>query len=154
MAHETAAACAPYMSVDLTPSASMTTLAGDSATYRRLSHMLLELGVPASIQGYKFIREAVLIIMQDPDKITGIVKLLYPQIARKFNSSGSRVERAIRHAIEVSWYRRRFEHINSVFGVDVFDKNDKPTNSEFIALLADKMLLDKYADEERLRRNR
>ena len=80
--------------------------------------------------------------MENPDIINSITKKLYPSIAERFDTSASKVERAIRHAIEVAWNRGKIENINSIFGLTIYAKNEKPTNGEFIALVADKMLLD------------
>jgi len=88
------------------------------------------------------LREAIKLSMENPEIINSITKKLYPSIAEKFDTSASKVERAIRHAIEVAWNRGKIENINSVFGLTVYSNNEKPTNGEFIALVADKMLLD------------
>ena len=87
-------------------------------------------------------REAIKLAMENPDIINSITKKLYPSIAERFDTSASKVERAIRHAIEVAWNRGKIENINTVFGLPVYDSNDKPTNGEFIALVADKMLVE------------
>lgn len=83
--------------------------------------------------------------VETPDVVNKITKELYPNIANKFETTASKVERAIRHAIEVAWNRGRIENINSLFGIKVYGSHEKPTNGEFIALLADKMLLDGYS---------
>ena len=100
------------------------------------------MGIPAHIKGYQFLIEAIKLAMENPDIINSIPKKLYPTIAEKFDTSASKVERAIRHAIEVAWNRGKIENINSIFGLTVYTSNEKPTNGEFIALVADKMLLD------------
>ena len=111
----------------------------------KLSNLFLTLGIPAHIKGYQFLREAVCLVVQHPEMIGGITKELYPTVARCFGSSSSKVERAIRHAIEVAWNRGRIETLNAAFGCSVVFQNAKPTNGEFIALIADKMRLDKNA---------
>ena len=102
----------------------------------------MTVGIPAHIKGYKFLREAIKMSISDPNIINSITKRLYPEIAEKYETTASKVERAIRHAIEVAWNRGKIENINSLFGVSVYSANEKPTNGEFIALVADKMLLE------------
>ncbi|MBR3750331.1 MAG: sporulation transcription factor Spo0A [Clostridia bacterium] len=111
----------------------------------KLSTMFITIGIPAHIKGYSYLREAVKMVMEDPNVINSITKELYPGIARTFQTSASKVERAIRHAIEVAWTRGKIENINEIFGYNVYSRNDKPTNGEFIALLADKLNLEKAA---------
>ena len=108
----------------------------------KITNIFITVGIPAHIKGYQFLREAIKLSMENPDIINSITKKLYPSIAEKFETSASKVERAIRHAIEVAWNRGKIENINSVFGLTVYSNNEKPTNGEFIALVADKMLLD------------
>lgn len=108
----------------------------------KISHIFITVGIPAHIKGYKFLREAIKMSIEDPNIINSITKRLYPTIAEKFETSASKVERAIRHAIEVAWNRGKIENINSIFGVTVYSSNEKPTNGEFIALVADKMLME------------
>ena len=108
----------------------------------KITNIFITVGIPAHIKGYQFLREAIKLSMENPDIINSITKKLYPSIAEKFDTSASKVERAIRHAIEVAWNRGKIENINSVFGLTVYSNNEKPTNGEFIALVADKMLLD------------
>ena len=108
----------------------------------RLSNIFLSLGIPAHIKGYQFLREAVKLVLDNPDSINRITKELYPAIARRFGTSASKVERAIRHAIEVGWSRGRVESLNRAFGCRVATPEDKPTNGEFIALIADKLALE------------
>lgn len=107
----------------------------------QLSNLFLSLGIPAHIKGYQFLREAVKLVLENPDSINRITKELYPAIARRFGTSASKVERAIRHAIEVGWSRGRVESLNRAFGCRVATPEDKPTNGEFIALIADKLAL-------------
>lgn len=108
----------------------------------RISNIFITVGIPAHIKGYQFLREAIKMTVDTPDIINSITKRLYPNIAERFSTSPSKVERAIRHAIEVAWNRGKIENINSVFGLQVYSANDKPTNGEFIALVADKMLIE------------
>ena len=108
----------------------------------RISNIFVTVCIPAHIKGYQFLREGIKLAVDDPPIINAITKSLYPSIARKFGTTSSKVERAIRHAIEVAWNRGKIENINSVFGVKVYNSSEKPTNGEFIALLADKMLLE------------
>lgn len=108
----------------------------------KITNIFITVGIPAHIKGYQFLREAIKLSMENPDIINSITKKLYPSIAEKFDTSASKVERAIRHAIEVAWNRGKIENINNVFGLTVYSNNEKPTNGEFIALVADKMLLD------------
>ncbi len=108
----------------------------------KITNIFITVGIPAHIKGYQFLREAIKLAMDDPDIINSITKKLYPSIAERFDTSASKVERAIRHAIEVAWNRGKIENINNIFGLTVYSNNEKPTNGEFIALVADKMLLD------------
>ncbi len=101
-----------------------------------------EIGVPAHIKGYQYLRSAIVIAVNDMDILNSITKQLYPTIAEAYNTTSSRVERAIRHAIEVAWGRGRMDTINELFGYTVSAGKGKPTNSEFIALIADKIRLD------------
>ena len=109
---------------------------------KRISEIFIIVGIPAHIKGYQFLREAIKITVEQPSIINCITKQLYPCIAKKFQTSPSKVERAIRHAIEVGWSRGKIENINDIFGVKVYGQHDRPTNGEFIALVADKLLLD------------
>ncbi len=108
----------------------------------KITNIFITVGIPAHIKGYQFLREAIKLAIDNPDIINSITKKLYPEVAEKFDTSPSKVERAIRHAIEVAWNRGKIENINSLFGVRVYNHNEKPTNGEFIALVADKMLLE------------
>ena len=114
----------------------------NKALEERISNIFITVGIPAHIKGYQFLREAIKMAINSPEIINSITKELYPSIASKFETSASKVERAIRHAIEVAWNRGKIENINSVFGIKVYTNNEKPTNGEFIALVADKMLLE------------
>lgn len=107
-----------------------------------ITKTLHELGVPSHIKGYQYIREGIAIIYNKPSVIGGITKELYPEIAKKYNSTTSRVERAIRHAIEISWNRANWDFMEDVFGYSVDIDKAKPTNSEFIVTIADKLRLE------------
>ncbi len=108
-----------------------------------ISKLLHDLGVPSHIKGYQYIRESIYLMYENPDLVGGITKELYPEIAVKFDTTSSRVERAIRHAIEVSWNRGDYDLMEEIFGHSVDYDRAKPTNSEFIATLADKLRIDK-----------
>lgn len=108
---------------------------------RDVTDMIHEIGVPAHIKGYQYLREAIMMSVEDPDMLGSITKVLYPTIARKNQTTASRVERAIRHAIEVAWNRGRMETLDALFGYTINTGKGKPTNSEFIALIADKIRL-------------
>lgn len=111
----------------------------------RLANLFLGMGIPAHIKGYQYLREAIKLVIDQPHMIGGITKELYPAIARRFNTSSSKVERAIRHAIEVAWSRGRVDTLNKAFGCRIALPEEKPTNGEFIALLADKLSLEHSA---------
>lgn len=106
-----------------------------------VTSMIHEIGVPAHIKGYQYLREAIIIAVNDMEVINAITKVLYPQVAKTFATTPSRVERAIRHAIEVAWDRGDLETLQRFFGYTVSNTKGKPTNSEFIALIADKLQL-------------
>ena len=108
----------------------------------RTTNMIHDVGVPAHIKGYQYIREAILLAVENEDIINAITKNLYPTLARKFNTTPSRVERAIRHAIEVAWNRGQIEMHDKIFGYTVNSNKGKPTNSEFIAMIADRLRLE------------
>ena len=108
----------------------------------KITNIFITVGIPAHIKGYQFLREAIKMAIDSQEIINSITKKLYPSIADKFETSASKVERAIRHAIEVAWNRGKIENINSLFGIRVYGNNEKPTNGEFIALVADKMLIE------------
>lgn len=115
---------------------------GDVDLETRVTNILHEIGVPAHIRGYHYMREAILMAIDDIDVLNYITKELYPSIAKKCNTTPSRVERAIRHAIEVAWSRGKVDAIDSLFGYTVSTHKGKPTNSEFIALIADRLRLE------------
>lgn len=108
----------------------------------KISGIFISIGIPPHIKGYGYLREGIKMAVEDPSIINNVTKRLYPKIAEKFGTTASKVERAIRHSIEVAWNRQRVEAINAVFGVRVYIGTDKPTNSEFIALVADKLILE------------
>ena len=106
-----------------------------------VTDMIHEVGVPAHIKGYQYLRDAIMMVIEDPEMLNSITKILYPTIAKRNQTTPSRVERAIRHAIEVAWSRGNMEIINTLFSYTVSTGKGKPTNSEFIALIADKIRL-------------
>ena len=107
-----------------------------------VTNIIHDVGVPAHIKGYQYLREAIIMSVNDPEMLNSITKILYPTIAKKFQTTSSRVERAIRHAIEVAWNRGRMDNIDELFGYTINAEKGKPTNSEFIALIADKIRLE------------
>ena len=107
-----------------------------------ISKLLHDLGIPSHIKGYQFLRDAVKMLFDDPNIVGGITKELYPELANKYNTTVSRVERSIRHAVEVSWNRGDLKLMESIFGHSVDIDRAKPTNSEFIVTIADKLRLD------------
>lgn len=106
-----------------------------------VTDMIHEIGVPAHIKGYQYLREAIMMSVEDVEMLGSITKVLYPTIAKNYQTTPSRVERAIRHAIEVAWSRGRMETLDALFGYTINTGKGKPTNSEFIALIADKIRL-------------
>lgn len=109
----------------------------------QITSIIHEIGVPAHIKGYQYLREAILIAVEDMEVINAVTKVLYPEVARRYNTTPSRVERAIRHAIEVAWDRGDLETLQKFFGYTVSNTKGKPTNSEFIAMIADRLVLQK-----------
>jgi two-component system response regulator (stage 0 sporulation protein A) len=107
----------------------------------QITNIMHEIGIPAHIKGYMFAREAISMVVNDIELLSAVTKELYPLIGAKFNTTASRVERAIRHAIEVAWSRGQVETINKIFGYSISNGKGKPTNSEFIAMVADKLRL-------------
>ena len=107
-----------------------------------VTNIIHEVGVPAHIKGYQYLREAIMMVVKDIEVINQITKSLYPQIAQKYSTTPSRVERAIRHAIEVAWGRGQTEVVENIFGYTISAAKGKPTNSEFIAMIADKLRLE------------
>ena len=110
-----------------------------------ITNIIHEIGVPAHIKGYQYIRCAITMVVDDIDLLSAVTKELYPAIAKKYNTTPSRVERAIRHAIEVAWTRGKIDTIDKLFGYTVHTDKGKPTNSEFIAIIADKLRLERKA---------
>ncbi|MFB4166420.1 sporulation transcription factor Spo0A [Virgibacillus sp. JSM 102003] len=110
-----------------------------------ITNIIHEIGVPAHIKGYMYLREAITMVYNDIELLGSITKVLYPDIAKKFNTTASRVERAIRHAIEVAWSRGNIDSISALFGYTVSISKAKPTNSEFIAMVADRLRLEHKA---------
>ena len=109
----------------------------------KISKIFINVGIPPHIKGYSYLREGVKMAVENPDIINNITKKLYPSIGEKYNTTASKVERAIRHAIEVAWNRGRIDSLNNILGVRAYVGAEKPTNGEFIALVADKMLLER-----------
>ena len=130
------------------PPATRTALPGDGpeeSVDEQITNLFLTLGIPAHIKGYQYLREAVRMVLENHELINRITKELYPGIARRFDTSASKVERAMRHAIEVAWTRGRLEAVNQMYGYRVFAREDKPTNGEFIAMVSDKLAVKKTA---------
>lgn len=108
-----------------------------------VTNMIHEVGIPAHIKGYQYIRDSIMLSIEDMDVLSSITKVLYPTIAKKYKTTSSRVERAIRHAIEVAWSRGKIDSLENLFSYTVNSEKGKPTNSEFIALIADKLRLER-----------
>lgn len=108
-----------------------------------VTSIIHEVGVPAHIKGYQYVREAIMIAVEDMEVINSVTKVLYPEVAKRYGTTASRVERAIRHAIEVAWDRGDLETLQKYFGYTVSNAKGKPTNSEFIAMIADRLLLER-----------
>jgi len=115
----------------------------------KITNIIHEIGVPAHIKGYLYLREAIFMVIDNIELLGAVTKELYPSIARKYNTTPSRVERAIRHAIEVAWGRGKIDTIDSIFGYTVHTDKGKPTNSEFIAMVADKLRLEQEMAESK-----
>ena len=109
----------------------------------QVTAIIHDVGVPAHIKGYQYLRESIIIAVNDMDVINAVTKVLYPEVAKRFNTTPSRVERAIRHAIEVAWDRGDLETLQKYFGYTVSNAKGKPTNSEFIAMIADRIRLNR-----------
>ena len=109
---------------------------------RRVTEIIHDIGVPAHIKGYQYLREAITLVVNDMDIINAVTKVLYPTVAKRFGTTASRVERAVRHAIEVAWDRGDLETLQRYFGYTVSNAKGKPTNSEFIAMIADRISLE------------
>ena len=108
----------------------------------KISEIFISIGIPPHIKGYGYLREGIKLTIEHPYIINSVTKELYPSIAKRFSTTASKVERAIRHAIEVAWNRGRIDAINAIFGARIYLGTEKPTNSEFIALVADKLILE------------
>ena len=113
----------------------------------QVTSIIHEVGVPAHIKGYQYLREAIILAVNDMDVINAVTKVLYPEVAKRFGTTSSRVERAIRHAIEVAWDRGDLETLQKYFGYTVSNAKGKPTNSEFIAMIADRLTLEQKRDK-------
>ena len=111
--------------------------AGGESVDEQITNLFLTLGIPAHIKGYQYLREAVRMVLDNREVINRITKELYPGIARKFDTSASKVERAMRHAIEVAWTRGRLDTVNQMYGYKVFAKDDKPTNGELVSCVSE-----------------
>lgn len=141
--------CGQHMEFPVRPSASVYPIMQQRSRLpsldEKITSVFLIVGIPAHIKGYHYLREAIKMVIDKPTLINRITKELYPGIAKHFDATPSKVERAIRHAIEVAWARGKIENINQVFGFNIYSKHDKPTNGEFIALVADKLALEQSA---------
>ena len=109
---------------------------------QKVSQILCKIGIPVHLTGYQYLRTAIIMVVENNEMISQITKNLYPRLAQKYNSTPSRIERAIRHAVEVTWNRGQIEFIQNIFGYTVDSNRGKPTNSEFIAIVADKIQLE------------
>lgn len=118
-------------------------ISNNTSLEAEITNIIHEIGVPAHIKGYLYLREAITMVIANVELLSAVTKELYPSIAKTFNTTPSRVERAIRHAIEVAWSRGKVDTINNLFGYTVNNNKGKPTNSEFIAMVADKLRLEK-----------
>lgn len=116
---------------------------GEGSLENRVTNMIHEIGIPAHIKGYHYLRDAIMMAVEDMDVLNAITKILYPTVAKKYRTTSSRVERAIRHAIEVAWSRGKLDILDELFGYTVSNGKGKPTNSEFIALVSDTIRLEK-----------
>jgi len=130
----------------VTPAESAETSPSES-TEDQITNLFLTLGIPAHIKGYQYLREAVCMVLDNHDVINRITKELYPGIAKKFDTSASKVERAMRHAIEVAWTRGRLDTVNQMYGYKVFARDDKPTNGEYISCVSELIRRPKNAGE-------
>lgn len=128
-------------SIQMMDRESQTSQKGTVDLETEITAIIHEIGVPAHIKGYMYLREAITMVVNDMELLSAVTKELYPSIAKKYNTTSSRVERAIRHAIEVAWGRGQVEVINKLFGYTIHGDKGKPTNSEFIAIIADRLRL-------------
>lgn len=118
---------------------------GEHMREKEITQVMLAMGIPANIKGYQYLREGILLSMDDMEMVNYITKMLYPSIAKRYNTTSSRVERSIRHAIDVAWNRGSIANIDKIFGYPVYFQKEKPTNSEFIAFIADTLRLHEAA---------
>lgn len=118
------------------------------ALAQKVTNIIHEIGVPAHIKGYQYLRRAIEMAVKDAGVINAVTRVLYPMVAEEFHTTASRVERAIRHAIEVAWERGDLDTLQKYFGYTVSETRGKPTNSEFIAMIADKLRLEGYGDDQ------
>ena len=109
---------------------------------RKVVDILLSLGISPNLQGYTFLKESIKLAIYNPSYIGAITKIMYPTIAIKFKTTACRVERSIRHALEVSYMKGKIYNINEIFGLKILEENEKPTNSEFVAVIADRLALE------------
>ena len=121
---------------------------------RAITDIIHDIGVPAHIKGYQYLRVAITLAVMDSSILDSVTKQLYPSVARQFQTTPSRVERAIRHAVEVAWDRGNVETLNSYFGYTIHNNKGKPTNSEFIAMIADKLILARKGQEQQMQKER
>ncbi|MDR5658179.1 sporulation transcription factor Spo0A [Serpentinicella sp. ANB-PHB4] len=129
-------------SIQVNPNKNNSLIKNNRSLEAEITNIIHEIGVPAHIKGYLYLREAITMVVANLELLSGVTKELYPAIAKKFNTTPSRVERAIRHAIEVAWSRGKVDTIDNLFGYTVNNDKGKPTNSEFIAMVADKLRLE------------
>ena len=108
---------------------------------KKVVNILLSLGISPNLQGYAFLKESIKLAIYNPSYIGAITKIMYPTIASKFKTTACRVERSIRHALDVSYMKGKIYNINEIFGLRILEENEKPTNSEFVALVADRLAL-------------
>ncbi len=109
---------------------------------KKLVDILLSVGISANLQGYSFLKESIKLAIENPTYVGSITKIMYPTIATKFKTTACRVERSIRHALDVSFNKGKITNLNEIFGLKIFNENEKPTNSEFVALIADRLTLE------------
>jgi len=125
----------------VTPLKTENNIITDNELELMVTEIIHQIGIPAHIKGYQYLREAIMLAIKDDDIINAVTKILYPTVAKRFKTTSSRVERAIRHAIEVAWDRGDIDVLNSYFGYTINGERGKPTNSEFIAMISDKLRL-------------
>jgi len=116
----------------------------ESKLMQEVTKIMHEIGIPAHIKGYQYVRSAIMLVIKNPTAMNSVTKIVYPEVAKMHDTTASRAERAIRHAIECAWERGDIDVLNSYFGYTVHNRRGKPTNSEFIAMISDKLRL-KYS---------